>query len=1077
MIGVAGSIGSLVTFEGAPGIGRVEAVQEGQARISFFESPAEIEADSTWVELTRLRGVTLDEQTRVFVPLVSGRWRAGRIVGGRPPDYFVRFPNMSHDVDIPEATLRVRWDRPTKDPLQVLLAGANETPRFRDARQPVRNLLLAERAASISATGITSAGVSIHEHQVNAALRIINDPIQRYLLADEVGMGKTIQACFVVRQLLIDDPSRRVGFIVPNAISEQWRAELLDKFYLDDFASADGRLPFAIRGHADTQEWHKFRDADLLVVDEAHLLTGAGSPDEERYRELARVAHSVPRLLLLSATPFSRKATSHLALLHLLDPDLFQWSDADRFERLLDNRRELAMAVFGLDAEPDPDNPELLEYQFDALRRLLPEDEILNATMSRAMAAFEGGGTADAETLNRAVAAVRAHISETYRLHHRVIRNRRHVVQQQRLDDDGHMAPFEFTGRERPKVIRLESTENDVVVGAVESWVRQASAAVADGDLDPAPYAGAASVLVGRLGAATRDDAVALLRVRVEKSSGANLLPSEFQRLTEADVLPFESRLLEELAGGSHRDTCLRLAEAVARKATVGQRIVVFCGPGDLARGLVAALRSLPTPPRFVHEHILETPSDVRQEAVSDWRAQGGVLVADQSGDVGRNFQTADTAVHARLPWSPNDFEQRIGRVDRYGTNRSAAQYVVSDLDPDGLHTSWLRALGSGFGIFGESISAMQEVADALADEFWIQVIAGGREFALGRVGDIKSAIAAERRRINELDALESSFAGADTDSRAKKISLFDSKHEHIERAFSKLITGAEGFLLWSRRQPDGSIRFDRDPQQSPLVSPRLLARVVSRPESRTGYFDRWQVKPGRRMFRRGNPFVDGIESVLAIDDRGQASAQWRLDRSWPIDPLAYLGYDFLVETNLAPVIDALGRGSEGLPVARRRGDAALSPVFRRVWVALNDMRPVQDLEVVAYLNQPLVQGRDVNLSADRINALHTVLGGEAALQQMGPEGYGIARAHLSQVTDLVNMTDRARATVSEQTDLLVAQTKARQAASGLVADPRAWDREIAVGRALEVGVAEPSIRLTAVTCLVRSAQSWSEYV
>ncbi len=169
MVRVAGTLGSLVTFEGAPGIGRVAAVEDGTARVDFFESPVEVEADSRWIALGLLRGVTLDEQTRVFVPTVDGRWRAGRVVGGRAPDYFVRFPNVPYDVDIPESTLRVRWDRPTKDPLQVLLAGANETPRFRDARQPVRNLLLAERAASMSATGLMSAGVGIHEHQVNAA--------------------------------------------------------------------------------------------------------------------------------------------------------------------------------------------------------------------------------------------------------------------------------------------------------------------------------------------------------------------------------------------------------------------------------------------------------------------------------------------------------------------------------------------------------------------------------------------------------------------------------------------------------------------------------------------------------------------------------------------------------------------------------------------------------------------------------------------------------------------------------------------------------------------------------------------
>lgn len=1075
---MAGKIGSFVTFEGAPGIGRVGAVEGDKARIDFFESPVEVEVDSQWVDLHRLRATPLEEQTRVFVPTRHGRWLAGRVVGGRAPDYFIRFPNERFDVEVPETSLRVRWDQPTKDPLQVLLAGANETPRFRDARQPVRRLLLAERASSMSLTGVMSAGVQIHEHQVNAALRIINDPIQRYLLADEVGMGKTVQAGFVMRQLLIDNPKARVGLIVPDALREQWGAELLDKFYLDDFSNADGRLPFAILGHHQVGEWQKLGEVDLVVIDEAHILARADSPEDEPYRQLAAVAHAVPRLLLLSATPFSRKVTSHLALLHLLDPELFKWSQLAEFERLLSTRRELAMAVFSLSGEPDPENPELLEYQFDVLRRLLPEDGLLSDAMKGAMMTFGGSGVADPIDLNRAVATVRTHVSETYRLHHRVIRNRRHVVEKNRLDDEGHMAPFEFTGRERPKVIRLDTTEGEAVIDAMEKWVRMVAAEVAESDSDPEPYAQAASILISRLGAATVADAVAVLTARLERSPNeAILTPREFQRLVGVGALDCEQEVLDDLLRVTAADVSTHVADAIAKRVRPGQLAVVFCGAGALAPQVVAALRSLPTPPRSVYEHLVDSPGGARQEAVAKWRDTGGVLVADQSGDVGRNFQQAEVVFHARLPWSPNEFEQRIGRVDRYGTGRAATQFVISDLDPDGFHTTWLRILGQGFGIFHQSISAMQEVADELADAFWEQSLTEGRELALGGIPGIQSALDDERRRVNELDALESSYGGGEGETLAKNISAYDSRHEQIEKAYMKLFTGAEGLMLSCRRLSDGSLRFDRDPDQSPLLSPRMLKRILTHPESRTGHFDRWRLNPGRRVFRRGNPFIDGIESVLAIDDRGQASAQWRLDREWPHEPLAYFGFDFLVEANLDPVIESLGQAQSGLAVARRRGDAALAPVFRRIWIAVNDMAPVEDESIVAYLNQPVLKGRDVNLNAHRIPALHSVLGGEHVLTSLGPEAYAIARSHLSQIADLTRVTEAAARKARAKTDLLVAQTKARQAASSLVVDPEAWASEIRVGRALEKGVTSPSIRLTAVTCLVRSAQSWSEYV
>ncbi len=448
------SPGNLVTYSGAPGIGRAGTVEAERVRVDFFESAAEPVVESQWLALSDVRRVALGEQTRVFFTDARGRWRAGRVVGGEPDGYFVRIPNAHMDVDIPETHLFVRWEMAPKDPLQVLLSGANETPRYRDVREPVRRLLVAERAATGSATGIVSSGVQMHAHQINAALRIIRDPVQRYLLADEVGMGKTIQAGLVMRQILHDAPGRRIGVLVPDALMGQWRAELRDKFHLSDFPTHDGEDPVRILGHSQVDEWQSFGDLDLLVVDEAHLLARTSGPGETPYKQLAEIAHAAPRLLMLSATPFSRGATTHLALLHLLDPALFRWDELDAFEHLLESRHALALAVFGLDEEPDVDNPELLQLQFDQVRENLPDDDVLQAAIDRAMAAYGPEGTppedVDLEELRLAVAAVRAHVSETYRLHQRVIRNRRHVVEKQRLDDEGLLTPFEFTGRSRP---------------------------------------------------------------------------------------------------------------------------------------------------------------------------------------------------------------------------------------------------------------------------------------------------------------------------------------------------------------------------------------------------------------------------------------------------------------------------------------------------------------------------------------------------------------------------------------------------------------------------------------------------
>ena len=89
--------------------------------------------------------------------------------------------------------------------------------------------LIAQRAACGSAFTLLSSGVEIFRHQVHAAMTVISDPVQRYLLADEVGLGKTIEAGFVIRQVLLDEPMSRIVVIAPDALRRQWQDELLEQ--------------------------------------------------------------------------------------------------------------------------------------------------------------------------------------------------------------------------------------------------------------------------------------------------------------------------------------------------------------------------------------------------------------------------------------------------------------------------------------------------------------------------------------------------------------------------------------------------------------------------------------------------------------------------------------------------------------------------------------------------------------------------------------------------------------------------------------------------------------------------------
>ena len=360
-------VGSMVTHAEIPGIGRVGEIEAGKIRVDCFESVVEPVAESRWVSAIECRLVKLQEQTRVYwQDPDTGIWQTGRIVGGDQAEYFVRLPNSEVDFKVPEPQLRVRWDIPVRNPVDVLVAGANESGHFSNARLPMMRSLVEQRAVCGSAFTLLSSGVEIFRHQVHAAMTVISDPVQRYLLADEVGLGKTIEAGFVIRQVLLDEPTSKIVIIAPNALRRQWQDELRSKFFVGDF-------PFAtikISSHDTPEKWQSYQGYDLVVVDEAHLLVQVDGPAQSPYRELAALAHSIERVLLLSATPLTSRVTTHLGLLHLLEPHLYKWTERKAFEQKFRLRKQLANAVYGLDS----DYEQLLPSSVVEIEELIPAD-------------------------------------------------------------------------------------------------------------------------------------------------------------------------------------------------------------------------------------------------------------------------------------------------------------------------------------------------------------------------------------------------------------------------------------------------------------------------------------------------------------------------------------------------------------------------------------------------------------------------------------------------------------------------------------------------------------------------------
>ncbi|MEY9211939.1 restriction endonuclease subunit R [Thermobifida halotolerans] len=1083
-------------------MGRIGEVEQGRVRVDFFESVADPAAESMWVPSSTCNHVQLAPETRVYWHNPdTGTWLAGRIRGtkGNGDEYFVRFPNVPYDFPVPEEQLRVRWDRPVRNPVTILTAGGNESPYYRNARLSMLSDLINQRAASASTFSLLSSAVELYPHQLNAVLRVLSDPVRRYLLADEVGLGKTIEAGLVVRQTLIDNPESRIVILAPETLRRQWVRELREKFFIDDFPDAQVR----VAAHEQPERWTSYHGCDLVVVDEAHQLVQVSGPDESPYQQLCGLAHSAPSLLLLSATPVTSHYTTHLGLLHLLDPELYRWTDQEAFRYRHQLRARLADSVYGLDSE----YTYLLPSSIEELRGLLPAEDRRFAELSEQILELldendELREDVDAKELAYRVEALRGHISEAYRLHRRIIRNRRAKVLASQESEES--LPYEVLGRQAPEPLLLDSAvldtaAHEATTTAVLDWRSRIHDALLDSDAgeeEQLPYALVLAVLTSRSGVLA-DDLLAALRWRIHQDEStaetAGLTPRERELLAAPPVLPVERTVLadlqERLAGAEDTEALNSVIDLMLPVFKRHPRVVVFCGPGALASKLTDCLRSRFQRALFC-EHTYRVGAAKMEEELDTWRTFNGkksraaVLVADNSAEDGLNLQLADAVIHLRLPWSPNQFEQRMGRVDRYRSADSlhrtgpAGQYWLSrgSGGDESFVGAWGGLLRDGYRIFEESVSTLQDAIAEGLTEVWKNALTNGREGFTADVQRVRAQLTTAREEITKMDMLESihdtSLGGRDI---AELLDSYEQRWRDTQWAVLNYTSNSGGGIGLQRRtrrlNSVERVEFDVFSAQ-PLIDPRSWRRLRLRvsKEMASGTFNRSAAlrSPGTRLFRRGNPLIDELASVVFSDDRGQVAAFRRVDPSLAGPPEPYFGFLYLVEADIEEALEIVG-DSTAAQALRRHVDSILPPFTLTVWLSGDSKTPVTDPRLLDWLNLPYdKKRRDQNYNNTRIAELIELFNGWDTYRLAAESAEEAARRRLVDITDIDQRCAEAQHQARQQLAIARAQAEARKAAGRLVGDAESYLTDVGVAEALIEGLSKPVTRVVSASCLVR---------
>lgn len=502
-------------------------------------------------------------------------------------DHFIKF-NKPHDRLLNSQVDRLDWFRLRKDCLR------------HQYEQQQSELM-----------GLTGGRVSLIPHQLYIADEVGNRFAPRVLLADEVGLGKTIEAGLIIHQQLVSGRAKRILIIVPESLMHQWLVEMLRRFNLKfsifdhdrcvETAGEDDTNPFSteqlvlvnLSFITDNPEWYEAlisEDWDLMVVDEAHHLNWQQDSPSMEYQCIEQLAQVIPGVLLLTATPDQLGHESHFARLRLLDSDRFY--DYQTFIEEESHYSEVADAANALVEEE-----QLTSEQEATLTALLKESDI-----SEQLIALNSDNSANQAEVRQQLVKQLLDRHGTGRI---LFRNSRNTIKG-------------FPAREiHPAPLAMPEQYQDTIN---EFMLSDCPEAIAKSK--QAKFIFTPEMLYG--------------------------LDHQSEKWTDFD--PRVDYLIDLL------------------KSLKKEKVLVICAHAQTAIDLEAALRIKEGIRAAVfHEGLSIFERDKAAAYFAQDEDSAQLLLCSEIGSEGRNFQFAHHLVLFDLPSNPDLLEQRIGRLDRIG--------------------------------------------------------------------------------------------------------------------------------------------------------------------------------------------------------------------------------------------------------------------------------------------------------------------------------------------------------------------------------------------------------------------------
>ena len=608
------------------------------------------------------------------------------------------------------------------DPTSVLAAGTLGDPESYALRLQALYLTHAYRYDRLS--GLSNARIEPHLHQVYIAHRVMEKLTPRMILADEVGLGKTIEAALIVKELLARQTVSRILVICPANLVLQWRQELSTKFnesfeIVDSsglrFLGRDGtngwlkrdRVICSIQFASSTRVADQLIEApwDLVIFDEAHRVrrwrqSARKVQTTQAYRLADELKELTSGLLLLTATPMQLHSFELYSLIELVEPGLFKSFDEYEQRRLeLPSLNDLMKSLQGWET--------FSSQQRDAVA--VRHTGLLKKLGSRSQLDTSAGRE---HLMDRLV--------ERHPLAAALVRNRKSEVgiESERI---AHRITVELTEEELELYRDVTTYIRDGYNRAVANRQMAAGFVMVTYQkiLASSSYALRQS-FQRRIDSMRKalDEPIANTRIATSRLEELQDAPEASAALREAEAgSPLQGELRKELAQlqglvarlGKVRDSkALELLRAV--RTIFGEhteeRLLIFTQFIETQVFLAAALKSNGYTVAAFNGSLT---SEEKEEAVRQFRSgEAQILISTEAGGEGRNFQFCHLMVNYDLPWNPMKVEQRIGRLDRIGQNK--AVYIYNLACEGTIEMRILDVLEARIGLFVESVGALDPI-------------------------------------------------------------------------------------------------------------------------------------------------------------------------------------------------------------------------------------------------------------------------------------------------------------------------------------------------------------------------------